>query len=121
MVLPPRTISLTPSCIDSLMSGEDEPEPDLNHCLVAAVAYFLDQEGTDAAGYAYPKFRRDGGEGPTQELELTIDEGLWSRFAAEAERQQVTPAQLLEHAALYFAAQRDAGGLAQRIARGLCK
>jgi hypothetical protein len=49
------------------------------------------------------------------EVELEIDDSLWGQMEREAERQHVTVTQLLEHAALYYAAELDAGRLTERI------
>lgn len=112
------TVSLSPMCIELLMAeGEDDQDP--GRRLVAAVAYFLAEAGPGVAGSSYPDFRREDGEGPTRDFEFVIAADLWRRFAAAAERQRVSPGRLLEHAALFFAAQGDAGRFAERIAEGL--
>lgn len=44
-----------------------------------------------------------------------MDAKLWADFEREAKRQGVPVERLAEHAALYFAADRDAGRVTQRI------
>ncbi len=49
------------------------------------------------------------------ELELSVDDEVWRSFELEADRQGVSTQQLIEHTALYFAADRDAGRATQLI------
>jgi hypothetical protein len=114
-----NAVSLSKVSLELLVGDEGVSEADLNRRLVVAVAYFLSQRGSDAPGYAYPEFRRGERVESARQLELTIDAELWEQFVLEAASQRVSPDQLLEHAALYFAANRDAGGLAERIAEDL--
>lgn len=76
--------------------------------------YLREKEGGDV-GWAYPDLLREGRPDEEVEVELEIDESLWGRMEREAERQRVTVTQLLEHAALYYAAELDAGRLTERI------
>ncbi len=48
------------------------------------------------------------------EFELDVDEFLWKSLEKEAERQEVTISQLLEHASLYYAAEMDSGWTPER-------
>jgi hypothetical protein len=65
---------------------------------------------------ALPGFLPDEEEaGERVTLELEIDSAVWTDFEREAERQGVSPQRLAEHAVLYFAADRDAGRITQRI------
>jgi hypothetical protein len=122
------TVSLSRACLD-LLPGEVEVEP--GRGLVAAIAYFLAERSSGEAGHAYPDFRRDGAREPGRQLDdagephasfaLTVGDDLWRRFEAEAERQGVSTDRLLEHAALFLAAQADAGKLAERIAGELAE
>jgi hypothetical protein len=83
---------------------------------VRAIQCYLQDKGSEGPGWLYPPFRRketrsDGRVG----LHLSIDESLWGALEQEAERQGVSPQQMLEHAAIYFAAEVDAGRVTQRI------
>ena len=112
------TVSLSPSCIDLLTKEDREKDPGCR--LAAAIAYFLAEDSSEEAGHIYPKFRREEDDrGPARVLSLAISVDLWRRFTTEAERQRVSPDQLLEHAALFFAAQEDAGRVAERFAGDL--
>jgi hypothetical protein len=113
------TVSLPERSLELLVADKDVSESDLNRRFVVAIAYFLSERDSDAPGHAYPEFRRGERVEPARQFELAIDAGLWGQFVVEAESQRVSPSQLLEHAALYLAAHRDAGEIAERIARGL--
>lgn len=108
------TVSLRPSCIDLLTKEGEDPEGDPGCRLGTAIAYFLAEDSSEVAGHAYPEFRRGkNAAGPSRALSIAIPVDLWRRFTAEAERQRVSPDRLLEHAALFFAAQEDAGRVAE--------
>lgn len=75
--------------------------------------YLHDKEGA-RPGWGYPA-ALPGKEGGEVELELSVDEDLWRAFEREARRQGVTVSKLAGHAALYYAAEVDAGRITQRI------
>ena len=83
--------------------------------VLRAVRLYLHDREVDSPGWAYPGFLR--GHKPSEELEfdLDIDEALWQAVEREAHRQGVGIPQLLEHAALYYAAELDAGRVTGRI------
>lgn len=83
--------------------------------VVRAIRFYLKEKGGDSTGWAYPDLLRQGRPEEEVEVELDIDESLWGQMEREAERQHVTVTQLLEHAALYYAAELDAGRLTERI------
>lgn len=92
------------------LTGEEQPAKDRFQASAArALRFYLSDREFGGADWAYPGFLPDveGHGGPG--VELTVDDDLWSAFEREAERQGVSPAQLAEHAALYFAANWDAG------------
>jgi len=83
--------------------------------LLSAVRCYLGDRGAGQAAWPYPAFLR--GSEPQVDVELTLEikDDLWHSFEAEATRQDVSPQQLLEHAAFYFGAELDAGRITQRI------
>jgi hypothetical protein len=83
--------------------------------VVRVIRFYLREKGGEDVGWAYPDLLRQGRPEEEVEVELEIDESLWSQLEREAERQHVTVTQLLEHAALYYAAELDAGRLTERI------
>jgi len=100
----------------SLAAAED-PEPErLSLLLPRAVRFYFEERDADQPGWRYPLFH-DGnaGDGP----EVSLPDELWRQLQAEAERQEVRPEDLLQHAAFYYGAARDEGRLTQRIAEEL--
>ncbi|MFP5388239.1 MAG: hypothetical protein ACLGG5_02930 [Thermoleophilia bacterium] len=83
--------------------------------VVKVIRFYLSEAGRESAGWAYPDLLREGRRGKERELELEVDESLWGKLEREAERQDVTATQLLEHAVFYYAAELDAGRLTERI------
>jgi len=83
--------------------------------LLSAVRCYLGDRGANQAAWPYPAFLRGSEPQVDAELTLEIKDDLWHSFEAEAARQDVSPQQLLEHAAFYFAAELDAGRITQRI------
>jgi hypothetical protein len=101
------------------LEGPSAGASTLSRDLVQAIRYYLADERLKRAGWVYPAFRRDGSFDPSVEVQVEVDELVWRAFAREAERQDVSTDQLLQHAVLYFAADRDDGRLAQRIVEDL--
>jgi hypothetical protein len=83
--------------------------------LQSAVRCYLGDRGADQAAWPYPAFLRGSRPQIDVELELDVKDDLWRSFEAEADRQDISSQQLLEHAAFYFAAELDAGRITQRI------
>jgi hypothetical protein len=83
--------------------------------LQSAVRCYLGDRGANQAAWPYPAFLRGSRPQVDVELELDVRDDLWHSFEAEAARQDISPQQLLEHAAFYFAAELDAGRITQRI------
>jgi hypothetical protein len=116
-----RTIAVTVGefALSSLAGGSGE-SPGLSPSLVQVIRYYLADRGSDRAGWRYPGFlREDNQVSPVREVRFTVETAIWKEFTEEAERQAVSVDQLLQHAALYFMADRDAGRLAQRILEDL--
>jgi hypothetical protein len=93
-----------------------KPKPD---DVLRAVRFYLDDKRSGVPGWAYPDFLREKHPGAEIEFELSIDSSLWRALKEEAKRQSVSVPQLLEHAALYYAAELDAGRVTERILEDL--
>jgi hypothetical protein len=83
--------------------------------LVRAIQMYLREQGADAVSWRYPQLARDVGPGQQVEVTTELDEELWQSLQAEAKRQGVTVEQLVNHAALYVAAEIDSGRATRRI------
>ena len=83
--------------------------------VLKVIRFYLKEKGTGGAAWSYPDLLRRGSPEEEIEVELEIEDAIWREMRAEASRQNVTITQLLEHAALYYAAELDAGRLTERI------
>jgi hypothetical protein len=92
----------------------DSAEPSSDDVL-RVIRFYLKEKGRGGTGWSYPDLLREGQPGEEIEVELDVEDSLWREVRIEAARQQVTVTQLLEHAALYYAAELDAGRLTERI------
>jgi hypothetical protein len=102
--------------LEAVLSETPDGEADPATAVRQAVYYYLSDAGSGRAGWAYPRLRRGvEATAPAIEVAVTVDEGTWRTFAAEAERQGVAIEELLRHALLYFAADLDGGRVAARI------
>ncbi len=95
-----------------------EPSPDtgsLQLRLIQAIRLYLSDREVGRPGWRYPAWRHDRETGARGSIDLSIDEDLWSELATEAAQQGTSVDRLAEHAALYFAAELNAGRITERI------
>jgi hypothetical protein len=95
-------------------AGSSGGEPSSGDVL-GVIRFYLKEKGSGGTGWSYPDLLREGRPEEEVEVELEIEDALWREMRAEASRQRVSVTQLLEHAALYYAAELDAGRLTERI------
>jgi hypothetical protein len=95
-------------------AGLSRAEPSSDDVL-KVIRFYLKEKGSGGTGWSYPDLLREGSPEEEIEVELEIEDALWREVRAEAARQRVSVTQLLEHAALYYAAELDAGRLTERI------
>jgi len=96
-------------------------DPDLEHLALLvprAVRFYFSERDGGRPEWHYPAFLagKDGFDGA---FELPLEQELWEELRAEAERQEVEPENLLQHAAFYYGAARDDGRLTERIVEEL--
>ncbi len=113
------TVALGDFSLESLGGAYKRDTANLGRSLAQAIRYYLGDRDSGRAGWPYPSFGRDGKDDQLVELRISIDAAVWDDFSKEADRQGVSTGQLIQHAALYFAADRDSGRLAQRIVSDL--
>jgi hypothetical protein len=87
--------------------------------VIRAIRCYLSEKGPRGTGWSYPRFMRDEKPADDVALQLDIDDDLWRSLEEEAERQGVSPQKMVTHAALYVAAEVNAGRLTRRILDGL--
>ena len=84
-----------------------------------AIRCYIGDRGASGSGWSYPSFpQAEDGSGAV-EVRLDIDDDLWRALGEEAEKQGASTQQMVGHAALWFAAEVDAGRIAQRVVDGL--
>jgi hypothetical protein len=115
----PLTVKLSQLAFEALAAEGPSGSPRAPVRTESAIRIYLKDKGTDRPAWPYPGFLRGSDTQEDVELELLIDTDLWLQFEAEAGRQGVSPQQLLEHAAFYFAAELNAGRVTQRILEDL--
>jgi hypothetical protein len=93
------------------LSGSGQPDQDtIERTLGRAIAYYLGPGRGSAAGWAFPKFLVPAAE-PSGSAAVPLGRAAWDEIAIEAERQAIEPDSLVQHAALFYGAARDAGRL----------
>lgn len=112
-----RTLTLTLSelAFDAVghLGGTSVAGASLN--LEAAVRVYLEDEGAERAGWAYPSFLAEAEPGSEAQVTVEVDEGLWQSLESEARKQGVAPGKLAEHAVLYAAAAIEAGRVVPQL------
>lgn len=106
------TVVLSRLAFDGLVRGADTAAP---AAMESALRCYLGDRETGRPAWPYPGFLRGTETEKDAPIELDLEAILWREFAEEAERQGVSVEQLAEHAAIYFAAEVDAGRVTQRI------
>lgn len=96
-------------------AGSDDGVQPNSDDVLKVIRFYLKEKGTGGTGWSYPDLLREGRPEEEVEVELEIEDALWREMRAEASRQRVSITQLLDHAALYYAAELDAGRLTERI------
>ena len=117
----PRTVTVAVGefGLGSLGGAFRRDSASLARSLMQAIRYYLADQESGQAGWPYPSFRRGDQHDPTHEVQIEIDGAIWEAFSREADRQGVSTSRLLQHAVLYFTADRDGGRLTQRIVEDL--
>ncbi|HKT83148.1 MAG TPA: hypothetical protein VJQ84_04850, partial [Solirubrobacterales bacterium] len=87
--------------------------------ILRAIRFYLEDRSAGGPGWDYPLVLRNKPSAEEVEFELSIDSDLWRSLKLEAKRQDVSVSQMLEHAALYYAAALDAGRITKRILEDL--
>jgi hypothetical protein len=101
------------------LAASADPDPErLSLLLPRAIRFYFEERDGEQPGWRYPSLL-DCGNGAKDGRQVSLPDDLWQQLQAEAERQEVSPEELLQHAAFYYGAARDEGRLTQRIAEEL--
>jgi hypothetical protein len=114
----PVDVKLGETAARALAASADPDASRLELLVPRAVSFYLSERDGGRSEWRYPAFLADG-DGLVPIHEVALDQELWEELRAEAERQDVSPEKLLQHAAFYYGAARDDGRLTERIAEGL--
>jgi hypothetical protein len=79
---------------------------------MASLYYLADRDGGRAA-WRVPRFTRP--PPATDGFDVDLDDDTFAALRQEARDQSVEPAQLAEHALMYYLADLDAGRIAERV------
>jgi hypothetical protein len=103
---------------DASTAGQTTPDV----LLVRSIRYYLAERDSGRPGWPYARLEGEKeAVGGASVVELEVDGSTWAGFSREADRQKVSTDELLQHAALYYLADRDSGRLTQKILEDLEK
>jgi hypothetical protein len=92
---------------------------DVGSELALAITFYLSDREADRPGWTYPSFLPAASADSEPTVTVELETQTWDELAAEAERQGVAVDRLAAHAAIYFAAELDAGRITRRILEDL--
>jgi hypothetical protein len=115
------TVAIGGLSLDGLGGSATCDKRVLGCSVTQAIRYYLGERDSGRTAWPYPRFRRQevGTARTATEIEFCIDAAVWTELGAEAARQGIGREELLQHAALFFLADRDAGRVARRVFRSL--
>lgn len=114
----PVAVRLSKLSLTALGAEAGGRRDDVAANLERAVRVYLSDGNLGRPGWTYPEALREA-RSDDVELELPIEESLWRALKEEAGKQGVSMSHLAGHAALYYAAELDAGRITQRVLDGL--
>jgi len=109
------TVELSEFAIQALEGEEGPASEHVPARLARGIRYYMCERESGRIAWRYPDFLRRKRPGKLLEVELKVDDELWSSLEDEAARQGVTSQQMVEHAALVYASDVNAGRITQRI------
>lgn len=109
----PLKVKLSEFVVGAIARGEPRDSEQVGRRFGRAIRFYLGEATAGRAGWSVPSTLRGGGGGI--EVSLELDDGLLRRLEAEARKQDVSPASLVSQAAIYYAAELDAGRITQRV------
>jgi hypothetical protein len=111
----PVTVEVSEFAVKALEGEEGGAPEHVPARLSRGIRYYLSEAGAERIEWRYPDFLRSKSSDKLVEVELAVDNELWDSLQDEAARQGITTQQLVEHAALVFASDVNAGRITQRI------
>ena len=87
----------------------------LDRLVSLACAYYKSELANERMATLVPRFDQSAAERETRTLELELDAESLRLLEQEAERQELALERLIEHAAIFYLADLDAGRVATRV------
>lgn len=110
----PLTVTLSEFSFELLARGESAGSEQVRRRFAHALRFYLHEADAGRSGWSVPAVLRQA-ERTDVELCLEIDAGLLRAVEVEAGKQHVTVSRLVAQAAIYYAAELDAGRITQRL------
>jgi hypothetical protein len=111
------TVEVGDLCLESV-EGEGASAAELSRSFSRAIRHYLADRDSERIAWPYPSSLA-GEPGSRRGVTVELEGETWGELVAEAERQEVAPDRLLEHALLYLAADLDSGRITERILEDL--
>lgn len=108
-------IRLGPLALKALAGSDEDGASHIRARAVRALRYYISDLHSERVDWPCPSFLYTPPVDAAETVELEVDSPLWESFIAEAERQDVGVELLVNHAILFYTADRDAGRVTQRI------
>jgi hypothetical protein len=100
----------------SVLEGEARADGlELDRLVSLACAYYKSELATERTATLVPRFDQSAAERETRLLELELDAQSLRLLEQEAEDQELELERLIEHAAIFYLADLDAGRVAERV------
>lgn len=114
----PLKVTLSEFVVGALAPGDARDSAELRRRSALAIRFYLHESGEHRPGWSVPPtLRRAAATG--LELELELEPELLRALEDEAGRQGVSVSRLVSQAAIYYAAELDAGRVTQRLLENL--
>lgn len=110
----PLKVHLSEFSVGALARSEPRDPDEMRARFTRAIRFYLREADSRRPGWSVPSSLR-GEELGAVELELELDEGLRGALEAEAGKQGVSVSRLVSQAAIFYAAEFDAGRITQRV------
>lgn len=88
---------------------------ELGRLVSLACAYYRSERATERMATLVPRFDQSAAERETRLLELELDAQSLRVLEQEAQQQELELERLIEHAAIFYLADLDAGRVAERV------
>lgn len=110
-------VTLSDFVIEAIARDEPRDSQQVQGRFSRAIRFYLHEASLRRPGWSVPSVLR--GEQGGAEMKLELDDELLRGLEAEARKQDVSLSRLVSQAAIYYAAELDAGRITQRVLEDL--